>query len=83
MQGSESTFLNILEPDNRRQRELILHEKTIYFRVIGSKLALSRRARHAYPATEAISDAIAEKRRFLVPKCKRALGPWEGRAAMG
>jgi hypothetical protein len=37
------------------------------------KLALSRPARLAYPATEAISGAIAEKRKFLVRKCEQAL----------
>ena len=30
---------------------------------------MSRRARHAYSETEAISVAIAEKRKYLVPKC--------------
>jgi hypothetical protein len=30
-------------------------------------------ARHAYPETEAINIAIAEKHKFLVPKCEQAI----------
>jgi hypothetical protein len=47
--SNERPYRDILEPDNRRQSERIFHEKRIYFRAIGSKLAFSRRARHAYP----------------------------------
>jgi hypothetical protein len=58
--------------------EQFFHEKPMDFKVLWLKLAFPRRARRAYPATEAISVEIAEKRKYLAPKCEQTLDscPW-------
>jgi hypothetical protein len=47
--------------------------KADIFQIVVVEARFLRRARHVYPPTEAVSGAIAEKRKFFVPKCERAL----------
>jgi hypothetical protein len=43
------------------------------FQSVGVEARILPAARHAYPETDAIGVAIAEKRKFLVPKYEQAL----------
>jgi hypothetical protein len=72
MQCRKSTYLNILEPDDRR-RASGFPLKANRFQSDRVEARIVQACRHAYPATEAISVAIAEKRKFSGPECEQAL----------